>query len=146
MGVLRFDPFRGFDSVTRRMNEVMKDVEKGFSIETGEFNPRVDIIDGERELIINAELAGMRREDVKISINDDKILTLKGNKSRNNNDDDKLHFIRTERSFGGFLRSFVLPDGADIEKVSAKFDSGVLSISIAKKEPEMPKEYSINID
>ncbi len=144
MGIIRIDPFRGFDSLSRKMNQVMNDFEKGFTVESGGFNPRIDMQDTEDSIIVYVELPGMKKDEVNISINEDRLLTLKGEKARNDDDKD-ISFIRRERDFGEFTRTFVLPDDTNIEEVSANFDNGILRIEIAKLEPQKPKEINVEI-
>ncbi len=57
----------------------------------------------------------------------------------------RKNYIRNERVFGEFSRSFVLPENIDFEKIAAKFENGVLELAIPKKEPEKPKEINIDI-
>ena len=144
MTLVKFDPYRGFESLTRRMNKVMNEFEKGFSLETGGFNPRIDITEDENKIYVNAEVAGIAKEDVSINVNEERMLTIKGEKKREEIDKD-LTFIRNERSFGNFSRSFMLPESADIENIDAKFNSGLLEVVIPKIEPEKPKEINVEI-
>ena len=145
MGVIRIDPFRGFDSLSRKMNQVMNDFEKGFTVESGGFNPRIDMQDEEESIIVYVELPGMKKEDVNISISEDRLLTLKGVKIRIEDDDKDMNFIRRERVFGEFTRTFALPDDTNIDEVSANFKNGILKIEIGKLEPRKPKEINIEI-
>ncbi len=144
MTLMRFDPFRGFESLGRRMSSLANEFEKGMTVETGGFNPRIDILEEENSILVHAEIPGMDKSEIKISMNEDRMLTLKGEKKRNDTEEDKA-FIRSERSFGSFSRSFLLPENIDPEGISAKFNNGVVEISIPKKEPEQPKEYEVNI-
>lgn len=145
MGSVRIDPFKGFESVARRINSVMSDLEKGMTIESGGFNPRLDIIDTDKNIYINAEMAGIKKDDIVISVNEDNILTIKGKKVKAHINDD-MTIVRTERAYGDFNRSFALPDNADTDNMNAKFENGILELTIAKNEPEKPKEIKINID
>lgn len=148
MAIVRFDPFRSFEGVTRRMQNIASELEKGFNIEYGAFAPRIDIYEDEKNLYLHAELAGVKKEDVKVSINDENVLIIKGEKKRemkSENKDEERCFLRVERAFGEFTRSFMLPENIDKESISAKYDSGVLEITLAKKEPEKPKEVEIKI-
>lgn len=144
MTLMRFDPIRGFESLGRRMSSLANEFEKGMTIETGGFNPRIDILEEENSILVHAEIPGIDKQDVKISMNEDRMLTIKGEKKRKQKEEGK-HFIRGERAFGSFSRSFVLPENIDPAGISAKFNNGVVEITILKKEPEQPKEYEINI-
>lgn len=144
MTLMRFDPIRSFESLGRRMSTLANEVEKGLTVETGGFNPRIDIMEEENSILVFAEIPGMEKSEIKISLNEDRMLTLKGDKKHDKSQEGKS-FIRNERAFGNFTRSFVLPDNIDPEGISANFKNGVLEINIPKKEPQKPKEYEVNI-
>ena len=143
MTLVRFDPFRGFEGIARRMNQFVNEFDKGFRVETGGFNPRVDIIEDNNNLYVHAELPGLKKEEVKISVNEDRVLTLKGERKKGTQEN--RSFIRDEIRFGSFSRSFILPENIDYEKIDAKFGSGVIELTIPKKEPEKPKEVEVDI-
>jgi HSP20 family protein len=128
MGIIKVDPFRGFDTMIRKVD----------------FTPRVDVTDNNGTLTFHVELPGMSKEDVKISITDGNILTIRGEKKREEKSEEK-NFLRIERSWGSFTRSFALPDNLDTDKVNAEFENGVLNVAIPKREPSKPKELEINI-
>jgi HSP20 family protein len=144
MTFVRINPWKNFEKATNKMNQIANEFEKGFAIETSGFNPRVDLIEDEKHYYINIELPGVNKEDVKISINQENILTIKGEKKSLNNEN--TSFLRTERFFGSFARNFALPDNLDCEKISAKYIDGILEVSLPKVEPPLPKEIEINID
>lgn len=145
MTTLRFDPFRGFETVIKKFNEIASDLEKGVVVEKGSFAPRVDIYEDEANLYIYAEVAGIKKENISIKINDERMLVLSGSKEREAIEDGR-NYVRTERRFGEFSRSFVLPDNVDLEKIKANYNNGVLEITISKKAPEPPKEVVISIN
>jgi HSP20 family protein len=148
MAIIRFDPFRGFESLSRRMSQLASDFEKGLTIDYGSFAPRVDISEDEKKLYFHVELPGIAKEDVKVSINNDNVLMIKGEKKREERFEDKAEdkcFLRVERVFGAFTRSFALPENINTDSISAKYENGVLNIELDKKEPEKPKEVLIEI-
>ncbi|MCX7880144.1 MAG: Hsp20/alpha crystallin family protein [Ignavibacteria bacterium] len=146
MAIIRFDPFRSFETLARRMSEMFEDFGKGITVSASDFSPRVDITEDEKHLYVTVEIPGVSKEDVKVSINDENILTIEGEKKREVKTEDKSrNFIRIERSFGSFQRSFMLPDNVKRDNVSAKFENGVLTITLEKVEPEPPKRIEIPI-
>lgn len=146
MSLVRFDPFRGFESVMKRMGDFMNDVDKGVNIEFGGFAPRADISEDEKSLTVNVELPGIRKEDVKITINEDNVLMIKGEKKREEkSESEDRSYIRVERTFGSFNRSFVLPQNIKTDSINAKFENGVLTITLDKVEPKKPKEIEISV-
>lgn len=155
MTMIKFDPFRGFDALTKKMNTLVNDLDKGFNFEMGNFSPRVDIIEDDKQLNFNFELAGVKKEDVKVTINDENVLIVKGQKYRENIDESvnenesensPKYFIKVERNFGEFTRSFVLPDNVNKESISAKYENGILHLTFEKKEIEKPKVVEVEIN
>lgn len=136
--------FSDLDTIFRKINSIGSDLSKGVTFETGGFNPRVNIFEVENGISVNVELAGVNKEDVNISINDDNILTIKGERKKNYESENKS-FIRKEIVFGSFSRSFVLPDELDTENIKARYTNGVLEITVPKKEPVAPKEINVQI-
>jgi len=145
MTLVRINPWKNFERAARRINEFAGELEKGISFEVGGgFSPKSDIIEDEKNYYLHIELPGMSKEDVKISVNEERVMTIKGEK-RPHPDRENHSFLRTERVFGSFSRAFVLPENLDIEKISAKCNDGVLELSLPKVEPPAPKEIEINI-
>ena len=112
----------------------------------GDFTPRVDISSDDSQLVINAELPGLTKDDVKITINDDR-MGGGGGGGRGGGEEkhEEKDYMRVERSYGSFTRSFALPDGIDRGSVGANFSDGVLKITLSKVAPAEPKEVEVNI-
>jgi len=144
MTLVRFEPYRGFERLGRKMNTFMDDFEKGFSFEMGGFSPRVDITEDDNNLFVHAELPGLAKDQVKVSVNEERLMTITGEKKKQEKVEGKS-YIRTERNFGSFSRSFSLPDYIDVENINAKFENGVLELSLKKIEPPKPKEVEVKI-
>jgi HSP20 family protein len=145
MTLVRFEPFRGFEKIGKRFNEFANEFEKGISFEMGGFSPRIDITEDDNNLFVHAEIAGMGKSDVKISVNEERMLTLKGEKKKSEKKED-VNYLRNERVFGEFERSLMLPDNVDVEKIQAKYDNGILELVIPKMEPPKPKEINVEIN
>lgn len=143
MTLLRFDPFRSFESSTRKMMNLFDELNRGITFEAGNFKPRVDITEDSANIYLVAEMPGVSKESLKVSVNEDNELILKGTKTRSDSENQTYH--RNERFFGDFERTFVLPDNLATDKISAKFENGVLELSIPKVEPEKPKEVNVEI-
>lgn len=148
MSIIRFEPLRGFDTIAKRMNHLISDLDKSVNFEYGAFAPKIDIKETEKHLHFTAELPGVAKDDVKITINEENVLVISGSKKREQNTEetkDGKTYLKVERSFGEFNRSFILPENLITDSISAKFEHGVLDISIEKKEPVKPKEVEIAI-
>jgi HSP20 family protein len=142
MTVFRFEPIREVENLGRRMRQFMGEFPEGVSVEFGAFSPRINLAEDETKVIIHAELPGIPKEDVKLSIQDN-ILTIK-KKKKKEIDEDKVNFYRAERVYGAFSRSIEIPVDVDADKVSAKVDNGVLRIELTKMAKDI-KEKTINI-
>jgi len=144
MTLVRFEPFRGFERLSKRFGDFANDFEKGISFEMGGFSPRVDVLEDTKSIYFEVEIPGVKKEDVKVSVNNENILTIKGEKKFERKDEVNS-CCRSERSFGEFMRSFQLPDNTDSEKISASYNNGILTLTVPKIEPALPKEKEVTI-
>ena len=134
-----FKPFiaeKGFDKI---FNEFTNNVEFPFK----RF-PRVDVVDDEKSIRLIAELPGVKKEDVKILL-ENGFLTVSGDKKSEFEANEEINVFRNERLFGNFERKFELPENINPDEIKAKFENGLLKISIAKLIPAKPKERIIEV-
>ena len=134
-----FKPFiaeKGFDKF---FNEFTNNVEFPFK----KF-PRVDVADDEKSIRLIAELPGVKKEDVKILL-ENGFLTVSGEKKSEFEANEEINVFRNERLFGKFERKFELPENINPDEIKAKFENGLLKISIDKLVPEKPKERIIEV-
>lgn len=144
MTVVRFDPMREMDRLSRRFNKLFRQLDGGVRVERGNFVPRVDVAEDDQHVYIHAEVPGVAKDNIDVSVTDERMLVIKGNK-RHEQKSANENTIRVERSYGDFVRSFALPDNINTDGINAKFDNGVLNITLPKVEPVKPKEVSIEI-
>lgn len=145
MRIVRWQPFRELDNVSSMMRRFFDDVNDGFpTFEIGNFVPNIDMSEDEKNVMISAELPGLDKEDVKITVNDENVLTIRGEKKRQEKVE-KTNYYRLERSFGEFVRTITLPAEVKADEINAKFDKGLLTVSIPKKVPAKPKELEVQI-
>ncbi|MDE0484948.1 MAG: Hsp20/alpha crystallin family protein [Candidatus Poribacteria bacterium] len=105
------------------------------------WRPSADISETDDSFEVRAELPGVTKDDVHISVKDN-LLTIKGEKRQEKTDDSK-DFHRVERSYGSFERKFTLPPKVEVDSIKAEFKDGVLTLSIPKPEEVKPKEIPI---
>jgi HSP20 family protein len=147
MAVVKWDPFRDLISIQDRMNRLFEQTlsrsrgEEGVSATT--WTPAVDIYETADTIVMKAELPGVAREDIQIQINDN-TLTLKGER-RFAKDVQEESYLRLERAYGSFHRSFTLPATVRQDKVRALFKDGVLELSLPKADESKPKRISIEV-
>jgi HSP20 family protein len=142
MNLTRYNPFdlnpfvafRALDEAVNRLAEPQG---------SRPWSPAVDILETENELVIKADLPAVKLENIDVRV-EDGTLTLKGERSFEKSENEK-GYHRIERSFGSFSRSFVLPDTVNPEAVKAKFQDGVLTISLGKKEIAKPRQIKVEV-
>lgn len=149
MPPFRWDPFRDLLSLQERMNKLFEDSLVRTAYRPGEasqstWTPPVDILEKDDEIILKAELPGVRLEDVDLQIKDD-ILTLKGER-RFEKDQKKENFHRVERSYGLFSRSFSLPGTIDQTGIRAKLRDGILEVRLPKAQSPTASSIPIEIN
>jgi HSP20 family protein len=145
MAIVKVDPFREFAAMQDRMNRLfgnvyLRDEDTGIR---GNWVPAVDIFETENhDLVVRAELPGMSREDIEVSV-ENSTLILKGEKKLDTQVKEE-NYRRVERSYGTFHRSFTLPTTVDTSKVSADYKQGVLTVKLPFREEAKPR--TINVD
>jgi HSP20 family protein len=113
------------------------------AIATTDWAPLVDITEDDKEFLIRAELPGLTKEEVKVTV-EDKIMTVSGERKIEKEEKTKKYH-RVERAYGKFERSFILPERADGTKVNAEFKEGVLQIHLPKTEKPVSKALDVKI-
>lgn len=143
MNIVKYDPFRELrnlqDEMTRLFSGALPANRDEFT--GGSWAPSVDIFEDKDRLILEADLAGMNREDFDISV-ENNVLTLKGErKFEKKTNGDNYH--RVERSYGAFTRSFTLPPTVSADGATADFENGVLRVSLPKREETKARKIEI---
>ena len=116
----------------------------GEGLQSAAWSPVVDIEESAEAYTIRAELPGLSKEKVKVTL-DNGALTLSGERDLERRVETKT-FHRVERSHGTFTRSFTLPDDVDPESVAANFKDGLLEIQITKREEALPKSIEVRVE
>ena len=111
------------------------------SFESTMWNPAVDVIEKESEVIVKCDLPGVDKKDVKIKINHESI-TITGESRKEKKQEEENYYIE-ERVYGAFSKVIPLPSEVDPEKVQAKFENGVLEIKVPKVEVKKFKEITL---
>lgn len=114
------------------------------SITVSEWTPVVDISEDANEYLIKAELPEVKREDVKVTV-ENGMLTLSGER-RLEKEDGGRKYHRVERAYGRFVRAFNLPEDTDADKVRAEFKEGLLQVHLTKKEAAKPRQIEVAVD
>jgi HSP20 family protein len=142
MTLIKFEPLREFENIQNKFQKLLNDV-PSFTTDFGfSFNPKIDISEDEKNIYIEAEIPGVKKEDINLTLQDN-ILTIKGEKKEEKNEE-KIYF-RNERRFGSFSRSFTLPMEVNTNSCEANFQDGILNIIIQKALPHPKNERQIEI-
>jgi HSP20 family protein len=112
---------------------------------TGTQFPKVDISETETGYVIKADLPGLAKEDIKVSV-EDGVLSVSGEKKREVEKKEKNNYYHFERSYGRFCRSFTLPTHVDGKNIEAKYVNGVLEVYLKKTAESKPKALEVKVD
>lgn len=146
----RWDPIREMTEIQNRFANLMgraplqlQENSGEEALMTTEWVPAVDIAEDNKEYVIKAELPDVRREEVKVSV-ENGLLTISGERKFEKEEKDKKYH-RVERAYGYFSRSFSLPDAADAEQVKAEYKDGVLHVHVPKSESKKAKRIEVKV-
>lgn len=143
--IRRWSPFAEFEAFRREVDRLFREFfgEERAPVTRG-WSPAVDIYETPAEVIVQAELPGVKKEDLQIELSDDR-LVLKGRKERPEEAENATYHL-LERTYGEFERSFVLSVPVDIEKAEATYRDGVLVIRLPKVEPKRAKRIEVKVE
>lgn len=143
MTLIKFEPLREFETIHDRIQRYFDDFSSHGLTFSDSFSPRIDISEEKNQINVTAEIPGVKKENIKITLQDN-ILTIEGEKKKESEQKEQ-NFYRTERIYGAFKRSFTLPAEVDSEKVEAKFENGILNVTLKKLEAKIQSEKVIEL-
>jgi HSP20 family protein len=108
-----------------------------------DWTPLADITEDEKEYLIKLDLPEMKKEDVKVTV-ENGVLTVSGERKFEKEEKNKKHH-HVERGYGTFMRRFTLPDDADANKINAEFKNGLLTVHLPKSEHAQPKQIDVKV-
>jgi HSP20 family protein len=141
----RWEPFRGAVTLEEQIHRAFGDV---FARAPGESNlttwaPAVDIYENEHELVVKADLPDVDPQDLDIRV-ENNILTIRGERKFEKKVNES-NYLRIERSYGSFARSFSLANTVNAEAIKADYQNGVLALVVPKREEAKPKQIKVNV-
>jgi HSP20 family protein len=146
MSIVRYDPFKDLRALQDEVNRLFTtNLSRSFNDEglgRGAWAPNVDIYENKDQIVLEAELPGMNREDFDLTV-ENNVLTLRGER-RFEKKDETDTFHRVERSYGSFSRSFTLPQTVSAEGATADYKNGVLRVVLHKREEVKPRRIEIS--
>ncbi|WLQ13022.1 Hsp20/alpha crystallin family protein [Hahella aquimaris] len=148
MAITRWNPFSEFEDILDRYNRSLQGQsrvsENGKEvIRKADWAPAVDITETKEAFLIKAELPGVDKSQVKVSVHEG-VLSIQGERKLEKEEGDKKHH-RVERFYGAFARSFTLPDNVDENNIRAEYRDGILTLHLSKVEKAQPKAIEINV-
>jgi HSP20 family protein len=150
MALVRWEPAREVRTVQQEMNRLFGtffDSQAGNGVRAnggrlGRWVPAMDLVEEADRYVLRADLPGVGEDDVSIEL-DDNVLTISGER-RSEQEERRDGYHRVERATGRFSRSLALPDGVDPDSVRARFEQGVLEVSVPKPAERKPHRVAIN--
>ena len=141
--LIRFSPTTEVRSLQREIDRMFDSFlpKANGDSEQAVWTPRVDLAESENAYLVHLDVPGMKKEDLEVNFQDGSV-TVSGTRNEQAIGED-ANFVRVERRFGRFYRSFDLPKTVDSSKIEAKYEDGVLSIRIPKAEESKPKTVTI---
>ena len=150
MALVRWEPARELHTIQQEMNRLFNTFFDAPAGGTGtpaaarRWVPAMDLVETDEHFVLRADLPGLDESDVKIEVHDN-VLTVSGERKYEHEDREDGYY-RLERGSGQFNRSLTLPEGVDLDAISASFDKGVLEVRVPKPEQRRPRRVEIGID
>jgi len=143
--ITRFDPFRNLTSLQDQVNRLFDSSFKANADNSAltTWAPAVDIYETENELVIKADLPDMEEKDIDVRV-ENSMLTIRGERKFEESVKED-NYLRVERAYGSFSRSFSLPNTVNTEAIQANYKNGVLKVVLPKRAESKPKQVKINV-
>jgi HSP20 family protein len=141
----RWEPFRGASTLQEQVNRLFSDVldRSGEESSLTSWAPAVDIYETEQELVVKADLPDVDAKELDIRV-ENNILTIRGDRKFEKKVAEE-NYLRVERAYGAFSRSFSLANTVNSEAIKADYQDGVLTLTIPKREEAKPKQIKVNV-
>lgn len=143
--ISRWDPFRGLSTLQDEVNRLFDSTVKGNSSSSTltAWAPAVDIYETENEVVVKADLPDVAEKDIDVRV-ENNTLTIRGERKFDQTVKED-NFLRVERAYGTFSRSFSLPNTVNTEGIQATYKDGVLKVELPKRAESKPKQVKINV-
>lgn len=141
----RWEPLRGVTTLQDQINRLFNDAldRSGEDSNLTAWAPAVDIFESEHALVVKADLPDIDPKDLDIRV-ENNILTMRGERKFDNKLNEQ-NYLRVERAYGAFARSFSLANTVNSEAIKADYHNGVLTLTVPKREEAKPKQIKVNV-
>jgi HSP20 family protein len=144
--IARLEPFRGLstlqDQFNRILNESFRHQPEESALTT--WAPAVDIYETPNELVVKADLPDVNEKDIDVRV-ENNLLTIRGERKFEKSVSEE-NFLRIERTYGSFSRSFSLPNTVNAESIGAEYKNGVLTVTLPKREESKPRQVKVTVN
>ena len=137
-------PWAPLRDLEGQFNRLFGELARDYDLFDRGWAPAVDLKENEQEYTLEADLPGMKKDEIEITVMDNAI-TLKGERKHETETKEK-DYHRVERRYGSFERTFEIPGGFDADKIAARFDNGVLKVTLPKREEAKPKQIDVKVN
>lgn len=146
MAITRWDPFQGISALQQEVNRLFEGSlhTRGDNSALTTWAPPVDIYETENELVLKADLPDVNEKDIDIRI-ENNMLTIRGERKFEQTVKED-NYLRVERAYGAFSRSFGLPNTVNTEAIKAEYKNGVLRIEMPKRAESKPKQVKVSVN
>jgi len=144
--LIPWQPFRELEEMSRRFDSIFSrpflSVWRRLPPEEREWAPAIEMFEKDDKFVLRAELPGVKKEDIDVSVSDN-TLTVKGERKSENEVKEEDYYC-CEHAYGSFFRSIALPSNVDDEKIEASYEGGVLEVNLPKAAEVKPKKISVS--
>jgi HSP20 family protein len=143
--IARLEPFRGFSALQDQVNRIFNQSVQGHADESAltAWAPSVDIFETPNELVVKADLPDVDEKDIDVRV-ENNLLTIRGERKFDKSVAED-NYLRIERTYGTFSRSFSLPNTVSPESIRAEYKNGVLTVNLPKREESKPRQVKVNV-
>jgi HSP20 family protein len=144
--IARLEPFRGLSTLQGQFNRLFNE---SFGTQADEsalttWAPAVDIYETPNELVVKADLPDVNEKDIDVRV-ENNLLTIRGERKFEKSVSEE-NYLRVERTYGAFSRSFSLPNTVNAEAIGAEYKNGVLTVTLPKREESKPRQVKVTVN
>jgi HSP20 family protein len=144
--IARLEPFRGLANLQDQFNRIFNESVRNYTDESAAaaWAPAVDIYENPNELVVKADLPDISEKDIDVRV-ENNLLTIRGERKLDKSVSED-NYLRVERTYGSFSRSFSLPNTVNPEAIAAEYQNGVLTVTLPKREESKPRQVKVSVN
>ena len=144
--IARLEPFRGISTLQHQFNRLFNESFRTHAEEPAlaTWAPAVDIYETPNELVVKADLPDVNEKDIDVRV-ENNLLTIRGERKFEKSVSEE-NYLRVERTYGAFSRSFSLPNTVNAESIGAEYKNGVLTVTLPKREESKPRQVKVTVN